>query len=402
MRPLDGITVLDVSIAQQGPVATAMLADFGADVIKVEPRGTGDAYGRGMMRIIEAMSGVTGENFYFENNNRGKRSLTLDLKKDRGKEVLFRLVAKADVFVQNFRQGVVERLGVDYAALSAINPRLVYCSIGGYGAKGPDSGKTSLDVAAQARSGIMFAAREPGPPTTLTGGFADQVGAIVASYAILMALMARERHGIGQHVITSHLGSMICVQGLALAGRLMIETDLPKKPRKETNNPLWNHYEARDGRWFMLAMVDSDPYWPRFCTLPGLEHLEKDPRFETAASRSENAEQLVSVLDSVFATKTRDEWIELFWTLDLIADRVQDYDDLIADPQPWANHYFAQFEHPRLGATRVVGVPFELTRTPGDPRSPAPELGAHTHAILSNVGGYTRDEIERLREEEVI
>lgn len=402
VRPLEGIRVIDISIGQQGPMATTMLADFGAEVIKVESRVTGDYYGRGFMRILGAVTDISGVNFYFETNNRHKKAITLDLKKKEGKEVLFRLVEKSDVFVQNFRQGVVEKLGVDYKSLSKINPRLVYCSITGFGAKGPDSGKTSLDVAAQARSGIMFAAVEPGPPTTLTPGIADQMGAIMAAYAILMALLARERHGIGQEVITSHLGSMIWLQGLALALHLMLQVELPKIPRTKVFNPLWNHYQTKDGKWFMLSMIASDPYWPDLCKVTGLEHLEKDPRFESAEKRSKNAEELISILDEAFATRTRDQWFEVFSTVDLIVDRVQDYSELIHDPQAWANDYFVEYEHPTIGPTKILGVPIQLTATPGEPRAPAPEFGQHTEEVLLEIGGYTWEDIEKLKNEEVI
>src|SRR5262245_64704512 len=219
--PLDGIRVIDWTIWQQGPVCSAMLGDLGADVIKIEERVGGDP-GRGMAKL----SGIDlsdRPNFYFEANNRNKRGLTVNLKKPEGREIIYRLVEKADVFVQNFRKGVAGRLGLDYAALRRHNPKLIYATASGYGPEGPESGDPSFDYLGQARSGIMLAAGEPDmPPLAIAGGIADQMGAIMLAYGILAALHARERFGIAQEVDASHLGSMTWLQGLSVAARLMM------------------------------------------------------------------------------------------------------------------------------------------------------------------------------------
>ncbi len=172
--------------------------------------------------------------------------------------------------------------------------------------------------------------------------------------------------------------------------------------RPRAREPLWNHYQAKDGKWFMLSMLPSDRYWPDFCRVTGLEHLEKDPRFENVEKRSQNAEELISILDELFATKTRDEWFEVFSRAELIVERLQDYEDLISDPQAWANDYFVEYQHRTIGPLKIVGVPFQLSETPGDPRAPAPELGEHTEEVLLEIGGYTWEDIEKLKDEEVI
>src|SRR5712691_4680100 len=209
-RPLDGVRILDWTIWQQGPVATMMLGDLGAEVIKLEERVGGDP-GRGVMSVAGVLIGTSeGHNFYFEANNRHKKSLTLDLKKPEAKEIVYKLVEKSDVFAQNFRKGVAARLGLDYQTLSQYNPKLIYASASGYGPEGPDSGEPSFDYMGLARSGIMNAVGEPDmDPQSITGGIADQMGAIMLAYGVMTALVVRERYGIGQEVDTSHLGSMM-------------------------------------------------------------------------------------------------------------------------------------------------------------------------------------------------
>src|SRR5713101_3181824 len=207
-KPLEGIRVLDWTIWQQGPVSTMMLGDLGAEVIKIEDRVGGDP-GRGVMSIGGAATNTAGNrNYYFETNNRHKKSITLDLKKPEGRDIVYKLIEKSDVFVQNFRKGVAGRLGLDYQELSARNPRIIYASSSGYGPYGPDSGEPSFDYLAQARSGVMnIASVDTDEPIYLNGGIADQMGAIMLAYGIMTALVARERYGVGQEVSASHLGS---------------------------------------------------------------------------------------------------------------------------------------------------------------------------------------------------
>lgn len=402
--PLEGIRVLDWTQWQMGTVATAMLADLGAGVIHIEDRVRGDA-GRGFRKTRGlSLELHHGRNAYFECNNRGKKSITVDLVKEKGKEVIYRLVENSDVFVHNFRQDVPERLGLDYETLCRYNHRLIYAAASGYGPRGPEAKEPVFDYLGQARSGIMNIVGEPEmPPLVLLGGIADQMGAIMTSYGILAALVARDRLGIGQKVDVSHLGSMIALQGLAIGLRLYIGQELPRENRKKTANPLWNYYKCKDGRWLALAMLQSDRYWPFVCRGLKIEHLEKDPKFENASAREENCEELASIMDKIFATRPGSEWMRILKEAgDIVCTPVQTISDLLNDPQVLANNYIVDCNHEVLGPVKVTGIPVQFSKTPGVVKCEAPEFGQHTEEVLTEVGGYSWEEIAELRKDEVI
>ena len=400
--PLDGIRVLDWTIWQQGPVSTAMLGDLGAEVIKIEEREAGDPG-----RSIFKMGGrdlSDRPNFYFEANNRNKKSITLDLKQQEAREIVYQLVAVSDVFVQNFRKGVARRLGLDYATLREHNSKLIYASATGYGPEGPDSAEPSFDMLGLARSGIMQAVGEPDmPPLGIAGGVADQMGAIMLAYGVMAALVARERLGVGQQVDASHLGSMAMLQGLSLSARLMMGNAFPRTARKSSANPLWNHYCCADGKWIALGMLQADRYWGDLCRGIGRPELETDERFADQRTRGANAEAAVAILDLVFATKPREEWMKILREAgDLIFTLVNTVDDLPDDPQVLANDYIVDFEHPEFGKTKVMGMPIRLSETPGQVRLPAPEFGQHTEEVLLDLLEYKWEQISDLRERKVI
>ena len=400
--PLDGIRVLDWTIWQQGPVASAMLGDLGAEVIKIEERVGGDP-GRGMLRAAGIdLSGRP--NFYFEANNRNKKSLTVDLKKPAGVELVQRLADKADVFVQNFRHGVAARLGLGAATLRGRNPRLIYASATGYGPEGPDSGQPSFDYLGLARSGIMLSAGEPeAPPIYISGGIADQMGAVMLAYGVLAALLVRERTGRGQEVDASHLGSMAWLQGLGLAARTMLGRAIPRQSRRYATNPLWNHYRCGDDQWLALAMLQPDRYWADLCRVLDVPEAGTDERFATAQQRMFNCGDCVGLLDEIFAKRPRAEWLKILAEGgDFIVTVVNAVDDLPDDPQMQVNGYVTTVEHPTFGPTQVVGVPVRLSETPGSVRMPAPEFGQHTEEVLQGVLGCSWEEIGRLRDAEVI
>ena len=400
--PLEGIRVIDWTIWQQGPVASMMLADLGADVIKVEERTGGDP-GRGVLRAQGVdLSGRP--NFYFEANNRNKRSLTVDLKKPEGVAIVRELAAGADVFVQNFRQGVAERLGLDGATLRADNARLIYASANGFGPRGAESTSPSMDYLGIARSGIMLGFGDPDqPPLNVAGASADQMGAVILAYGVVVALLARERSGQGQEVHASQLGSMAWLQGLSLAARLMLGGSLPRVPRKYANNPLWNHYECGDGQWIAFAMVQPDRYWKRLCGVLEIPEAADDPRFTDIQQRMMNCGECIALLDAALAKRSRPEWIERLRTGgDFIFTIVNSVNDLPDDPQMRANDYITTFAHPSFGPTEVVGLPVHLSATPGAIRLPAPEFGQHTEEILTEVLGYSWERVGALKELEVI
>ena len=401
--PLDGIRIIDWTIWQQGPVATQMLADLGAEVIKIEERERGDP-GRGITAVAGSGTVKLGRNFYFEANNKHKKSIALDLKRPGAREIVHQLAAKSDVFVQNFRKGVASRLGLGYADLAAHNPRIIYASASGYGPEGPDSGEPSFDYLGQSRSGIMNAVgTDSTAPHYIMGGIADQMGAVMLAYGVLAALFARERTGLGQEVDASHLGSMMALQGLNVVARTIMGKEFPRNTRANAFNPLWNHYRCADDKWISLAMLQPDRYWREFCTAVGKAELIEDSRFAEVKTRGKNAAALIEILDGVFAARSRDEWMRILKAGgDFIYTIVNSVSDLPDDPQVRANDYVVDYEHPALGSMTLLGMPIKLSATPGNPRGHAPELGEHTEMLLTEMLGYSWDDVARLREANVI
>ena len=402
--PLEGIRVLDWTQWQMGTVASAMLADLGAEVIHIEDRERGDP-GRGMRAAGGAgLDLPAGRNAYFEYVNHNKKGIAVNFKKKEGKEIIYRLVRNSDIFVHNFRQGVPERLGLGYDTLSKYNPKLIYAALSGYGPKGPEAQEPAFDYLGLARSGMMTLVGTPdAPPPGFSGGIADQMGAIMAAYGMMAALLARERFGIGQKIDVSHLGSMMALEGLAIAFRLFTGRDMPRKNRPKEANPLWNHYLCADGKWIVLGMLQADRYWPAVCKGLGIEHLEKAPRFENMDKRRENSEELISIMDKVFISKSSKEWMKrLKEAGDVVCTPVQTISDLLDDPQVWANEYLIEFDHSVLGSMKFMGLPIQFSKTPGAARPEAPEFGQHTEEVLIEVGGYSWDEIVVLKEKEAI
>ncbi len=400
MQALEGVRVLDWTIWQQGPLGTALLGDLGAEVIKLEACETGDP-GRGLS-WLSGMSLAGRPNFYIEANNRNKKSITLDVKKPEGREIVFDLVRRSDVFVQNFRVGVAERLGLDYESLRKVNPRLIYAHATGYGPDGVDAAMPSMDYIGLARSGLMFAVGEPDdPPQGITGGIADQMSGVMLAWGVLAALVARERLGVGQKVDVSILGSMALLQGLALSARLMLGGAAPRVRRTDSVNPLWNHYRCADGHWIVLAMAQGERYWSEFCRSMGHPELEAQWK---GTDPGRPAAEAVAALDSIFAGRPREEWLSKLKMADagFIFGPVNRVDDLPDDPQIQANGYVTRFDHPQYGPTELVGFPVGLSATPCAVRAPAPELGQHTEEVLSELLGYDWERIGQLRRDKII
>lgn len=401
--PLEGIKVVECGIWQMGPSASALLGDLGAEVIKIEERAKGDP-GRG----IKWIRGIPvelpqGKSWYFEYNNRNKRSLTLDLKNPKGREILFKLIEETDVFIQNFRLGVAIELGIDYNGLSKYNPKLIYASATGFGSKGPDAKDPAFDYLGQARAGMMTIAGEPeSPPVVYGAGIADQIGAIMLAYGILAALVVRERTGIGQEIEVSHLGSCINLLGLDVFGTIVSGQSPPRVSRKKAYNPLWNIYQCSDRKWIALAMLQPDRYWSIFCQALNLNHLIDDSRFKDMEARRKYCEELITILDAVFITKNCAEWLRILKEAgDIICSPVNTLEDLITDSQVLENEYITEFDHPALGKIKAVGMPVKFSKSPGRLRLPAPEFGQHTEEILLEKG-YDWEDIIRLRDEEII
>lgn len=397
--PLDGIKVLDLSIFQNGPWGTVMLSDMGAEVIKIEDPVNGDP-GRNIAAIGGAVRRI---NAYFETMNRNKKSMTLNLKTRQGRDIFYKMVPKADVIVQNFRVGVVEKLGVDYEMVKPLNPRIIYASVSGYGSKGPDATEGVFDILGQARGGLMTLLSAAEPEVTYKGGgtIADQMGAVVLAYGVVLGIVARERFGVGQHIEVSQLGGQLMLQALAI-NSFLLNGDLPSsRPRKVASNPVFNIYRCSDNNWIALGCPQADRYWPSVCKALGIDNLTNDPKYCSIQARTKNALELVAILDQKFAAKTREEWLNILKAHDVLCGTVQNYKDLATDPQVLANEYLAEVEHPTLGKLKEVGVPVKLNETPGAARSPSPEFGQHTEEVLLD-HGYTWSQIDAFRKQGVI
>jgi crotonobetainyl-CoA:carnitine CoA-transferase CaiB-like acyl-CoA transferase len=398
--PLDGIRVVEITMFQQGPVAGMLLGDLGADVIKVEPR-TGDP-ARGFMKIIGVMTSLKGRNYYFENHNRNKRSIVLDLKNEKGMEVFFKLIDTADVFLNNLSIGAPDRMGINHKVLLARNPRLIYAQASGWGRRGPDANALSFDSIGLARSGLMMLCGERGsPPQPIIPGLGDELGGMVCAWAICAALYAREKTGKGQLVDTSLMGSLMAMEALALAAPAYLGQEFPRGIRAKAGNPLENFYRCSDDKWIVIQHLQPDRYWPNVCRALGMPELESDPRFNSIDARGENREELIAIMDEKFATKTRNEWIEIFKKQGVIHAPIQTPTEVVNDPQAEANEYVVWFDHPVLGKTKMIGFPWSFSETPASVRREAPEFGQHTEEILLELG-YTWDDITKLKDEEVI
>ena len=389
--PLAGYRVLDLSVWQQGSYAAAMLADMGADVIKIESYANPDP-GR-----ASTGGGPSERNSYFQSLNRGKRSILLDLKNEAGREVFWRLLESADVFHNNMRGGVLERLGISFEQIQQTNPRCVMSSATGWGHLGPDRTTGSMDVLAQARGGFMSVTGEgmESPPTAAGFPQADHVGAIVSGYGIVLALLHRERTGEAQEVNTSLFGSQMAIQTFNITGALWSKVPRPRV-RHDERRPTWNHYQGSDGKWFSIGALPADKWWGEFCEIMAAPELARDP-YATADDRIEHNAEIIGRMDAIFATRTRDEWVSAFQARELLVQPVADYLEVGADPQAWANGYMVQVPDEHGEMWPMVGSPVHLSKTPAQITRQAPAFGQHTEEVLLEAG-YTWAELSALRE----
>ncbi len=357
-QPLEGIRVLDLTIWQQGTYATAVLADLGADVVKIEERASGDP-GR-----FAWWNPDLGLSSYFEAHNRGKRSVALDLKRPEGRAVVMRLAASADVFVNNFRIAAVDRLGLGYDAVSAVNPRIVYVQASGFGPAGPDADAGAFDMIAQARGGFASTNGEPDDPPLVTQvPIADQVGALHATIAILTGIVSRNATGQGMKLDTSLLGSQISLQAFDIATYLFTNSVRPRSERGGSR-PFWREYQAGDGKWFVIGML-LDRAWDDFCRAIGRPDLLDDERFDTYIGRvGTNAGHLIVILDELFLTASARDWVDRLNAVGMFAALVQDYAEVAADPQVIANGYIHEVERPGHAPVRLPGIGISIDGEP--------------------------------------
>jgi len=393
-RPLDGIRVFDLSRLIFGPFCTQILADMGADVIKVEPR-TGDAARRSGTVF------VNGESASFLARNRNKRSITLDLRQPAAQEIAHRLVQHSDVLVHNFRPGVMARLGLASKQLRELNPRLVYCALTGYGQTGPRADWPGQDLLIQAMSGIISTTGwDDGPPVTVGTFIADMIGALTAVNAIMMALYTRAQYGIGQELEVSLLDAMIAAQSMEATVYLNSGV-LPGKSRSghwQASQPYAIvHTQDRD----LAINAHSDEWWPRLCKPPEFAHLAHDPRFATRQARAQHGDALFAALQPIFLTRTRDAWLHYLGQFDVLRAPVYNYAEVFTDPQVEHNAMVVEQQHATAGRIKVINTPMKLSETPAQIGPAAPLLGEHTEDILAWFG-YDAAHIEQLRQEKVV
>ena len=388
--PLEGIRVVDLTRYQNGPHATAMLADMGADVLKVEMPGNGDP-GRSL--------GVGADGFcsYFEALNRGKRSMTLDLRADGAIELMHKLVSEADVLTENFRPGYLDSIGLGYEDLRKVNPRLIYATNSGFGPRGEWATRGSFDVVAQGMSGAMIAlGGGPGErPITAPWGLADQTGSIMFAYGIMTALFARERFGIGQKIDVSQLGAMLTLQALSLQAYLHSSHQFVLKPGRSFS-ATFSWYQAGDGEWLTMGLLDPKS-WPGLCEALERPDLLADERSTDPFARRDNEEWLRGELEATFLMRSRDEWLERLIDQRIPCGPVYDYQGVAEDEHFWLNGYLQEAEHAHFEHHRVVGIPVSFSETETQVKRAAPELGQDTELTLLDLG-YSWEEIERLHD----
>ncbi|TVQ27588.1 MAG: CoA transferase [Spirochaetaceae bacterium] len=388
-KPLEGIKVLDMTRVLAGPFCTMLLQDLGAEVLKIEMPGTGDD-SRHFGPFKE------GRSLYFLSINRGKRSMTLNLKSDAAKDVFRKLVAESDVLVENFRPGVMEKLGLGWEALHALNPRLIYAASSGYGHTGPDSQKPAYDILAQAEGGLMSVTGWPGgPPTRVGCSIGDISAAMFAAHGVLAALYQREHTGIGQKVDVAMLDSQVAILENALARyQVAGEPPGPLGNRHPTITPFQAYKTADD---YIVVAIGNDALWQTFCPAAGCPELVDDPRFATNKARTENIDALNALLEPLFASRPSGEWMSVLESAKIPHSRINSIDTVMSHPQVTARNMIVTVDDPVAGTVRIAGNPIKMTSIPEEPtRPPIPELGEHTESVLESLG-YTAEQIERLR-----
>ena len=393
MGALSDIKVLDLTRVLAGPYATMVLADLGAEIIKIEQPEKGDdsrAYG----------PYKNGESAYFMSLNRNKESITLNLKTPEGKEILKELVKKVDVLVENFRPGTMEKLGLGYEVLKEINPRLIYASSTGYGQTGPYSQRPAYDAVVQAMGGIMsITGQADGVPTRVGTSIGDIAAGLFCAIGILAALQERARSGLGQMVDVAMLDCQVAILENAIS-RFEFTGEIPRPigNRHPSIVPFETFNTLSDP---IMVAAGNDRLWATLCELMELE-IACDPRYATNPQRNEHYAELRPILAEKFMTKTAEEWQPMFDKAGIPSGPINTVDKVVKNEQVVAREMILEVEHPVAGTTRVPGIPIKLSRTPGEIRMAAPVLGADTEKLLNQYLGLTSDQVAELREKQVI
>jgi formyl-CoA transferase len=394
VKPLEGLRVIDLTQAMAGPFCTMNLADMGADVIKIEPPGEGEP-----TRQLGAVQ-KNGHSATFMTMNRGKRGLAVDLKHPEGVEIMKRLAATADVFVQNYRPGVAERLGLGYTALAAINPRLIYCAISGFGATGPYAPRGGYDLIAQGMSGLMsVTGDEAGPPAKSGIPISDLAAGLFAAYGILCALEYRERTGEGQFVDTSLLESAMALT--VWESSEYWATGQSPKPMGSAHRLSAPYQALRSKDGYFTVGANNDKLFAQLCGVIGRPDLPADARFAGRAQRLENRQSLIAEIEAATLTQPRDLWLARLDEAGVPSGPINNYAEALADPHTVARDMVVDLVHPGAGVIKALGVPVKLSDTPGAVERAAPLLGQHTSEILEALC-YSQKEQQALQSRGVI
>jgi crotonobetainyl-CoA:carnitine CoA-transferase CaiB-like acyl-CoA transferase len=394
MKVLDDIFVVDLSRVLSGPICTMILGDMGAEIVKVEPPPLGDDSRQWGPPFLG------GTSTYFLSVNRNKRSLGLNLKTDEGRRILWKLIEKADVLVENFRPGVLEKLGFSYEAVSKANPRTIYCSISGYGHTGPYRNRPGYDIIAQAESGVMDLTGEPDrAPVKLGTSLADIVTGLHAVQGILLALLARHRTGKGQFIDVSLLDSMVST----LTYHSLIYLTTGRVPRRQGNrHPSivpYESFETSDG--FVNIAVTNPKQWTNFCSVLGFPELASDPRFEKMEARLAHYNELRPVIDRALSQLTRADVIGRLQGVGIPVGPINTVGEILEDPQMTAREMVVKLTHPKYGPLRMLGIPVKLSDTPGSIETAPPLFGENNKDVLVRFG-YTESDVDAFAKAGVI
>lgn len=387
--PLEDVRVLDLTHALAGPFCSTMLADFGAQIIKVEPPGSGDI-ARGWGAPLPG-----GETAYFVSLHRHKRGVVIDFKTPEGKELFFKLVEKCDVVLENYRVGALERLGLGYEAAKKRNPGIIYASISGFGQDGPYRERAALDLILQAESGMVSVTGEPGSSGTKAGvSIADMTAGMYCAYAVMLALRVKDKSGEGQQIDISMMEGQLALLGTNIAN-YFANGQVPKP--LGTAYSVVVPYQTFHTRTRDLALaIAGEKIWRKFCPVIGLPQLVDDPRYINTVERNKHRDSLIATLQEAFMEKSYEEWEPLLLANDIPVGAINNIAQVVEHPQVKARQSFSEVDHPSVGKVRVVRSPVRLSKTPAKTPTPSPVLGQHTHEVLREVLGLSAEEIAKL------
>jgi crotonobetainyl-CoA:carnitine CoA-transferase CaiB-like acyl-CoA transferase len=398
--PLEGVRIVDMTQALAGPYGSRILGDLGAEVIKIEMPGTGD-----MTRKFAGPS-VHGEGGYFMAINRNKKSITLNLRTEKGRDIVKQLVKKSDVVFENFRPGATMKMGLNYDVLREINPRIVYCALSGFGSEGPYKKRPAFDYIIQAVGGVMSVVGEPGRPPVHTGfPIADLCGGVFGALGILAGLQGRERTGVGQYIDMSMLDIIISMW--AFMGQFyLMSGDIPGPVGSGhvTNVPL-GAFKAEDD--YVIITCPQQRFYENLAKVISrevkkYENLPRDERFSTPSKRLEHRKELEQIINDALSTKNRGEWLDIFYEADVPAAPVNNVAEAFSDPQVLSRNMIVEFEHTLGGKVKTIGSPFKMSQIESEIFTSPPLLGQHNKEIICGLLGYSEAEFDELKQEQVI